>query len=373
MNKLLLRDEHNHLLIDENTVAHVGQQRNTECELLSNYKGELTQGVQQLQKLAELLGVLYGEQSSMVTWRFVNTGLVLNVRGQEYLLVYLNGQVHVKYDESFYFTEVVLPLVDTFNRYLGTKLNYTTEFLRNVEARFSEGYVSQYKLHKLIVWLKEHVYCNDEVEFVKEMAVIFGDLVGSPVTVKHTHDYIELSYPSFSDISLYIFSATYDERTSDVNIRKVSQRCRVSRELTVEENTVKIINVFNSYYMVGIKNKKEVELPKNKVDYTLGRPIILAHRAKLDYQKKIQHIVEGVLTMFSPYAKTHYTYSNTTSSAYLEIKFKNCPNLYVSVRDHGGLKQDKYKVIYAYNNNLSNLATDLNEIVKVHIKETKYR
>lgn len=372
MNKVIIKKGSLHLAVDEGSVIRLGVAGGKANNLYKQYKDEFLFGRSQLKKIGEYLYNTIGLNNAYVTWSYVKTGMVVQLGDESHLLVYFEGEVHYHYMDTFYFNQFVLPLVETFNEYLRTKVDYTQDFIDSVESRFMEGYVSQYKLHKFIVWLQEGVYVSTITEFLMSMSYVFGDLVGSDYVVRTTSYYTQVTYPGYMGDSIYIFNGDYDEELSDVDIKQVNHRCKITDDMSNIVATTKIINVFIGYYLMGVKLKKENELPKNRVSYSLGKPIVLPHREKMLYHKEIQDIVETVLNDFSPYARTNYKYSNTTSSVYLEIKFKNCPNLYISVRDHEGLKENKYEVIYVKNRDLGQLGSKLKEMVAEHIKNTKF-
>ena len=372
MNKVILKNGSKHLAIDDKNVTQLCTVAGKKGNLYNELKDEFLFGRSQLKKLGEYLQETLGMHNTFITWKYVKTGMVVTVGDESYLLVYFGGEVHYNYSDTFYFTHYILPLIETFNQYLLTKVTYSDEFIQSVETRFMDGFVSQYKLHKLLIWLEEGVYVSELYEFIMSMAYVFGDIVGSDYVIRNTQYYTQITYPGYMEDSIYIFNGEYEDGLSDVDIKQVNHRCKITDDMDMLGSTTKIINVFIGHYLMGVKLKKDNELPKNRVSYSLGKPIILPHREKIEYHKEVQDIVETVLNDFSPYARTNYKYSNTTSSVYLEIKFKNCPNMYISIRDHDGLKENKYDAIYVKNRDLSKLGSTLKEMVTEHIKNTKY-
>lgn len=354
------------LTVSEDSVTPVGKNVNQ----YHQFEDEFLKGRVYLSKIGEYLDATMSGTSA-INWRYVKTGLVVTLGDEDYLLVYFEGGLYYTYEDTFYFNYYLLPLLEVFNKYLGTKVTYTEDFIKSVEARFKDGYVSQYKLHKLIMWLKDSVFVETVQEFVEGMASIFGGLIGEGYIIQTTPHYIEVSYPGYLEESLYIFN---DKPQDDcqVDIRQVRHRCKVNEELPLMVTTTKIINVFIGYYLMGSKTQRVSPLPKNRVSYALGKPISLMHRDKIDYYKQVKQEVEAELTTFTSYVRTNYNYSNTTSSIYLEIKFKNCPHLYISIRDHEGLKEKRYISIYVKNRDLSDLGEKLRPLVINHIKNTKY-
>lgn len=368
MRKVLIKEGTTLLAVDTESIIPVGVGKQT--NLYKRYEEEFRKGRVQLTKLGEFLDETMTGQAE-IKWEIVKTGIAVTLGDEQYLLVYFGGDVQYTYEDTFYFNHYLLPILEAFNTYLGAKVTYTEEFLTSVETRFRDGYISQYKLHKLLAWLKDEVYVDSVQDFTEGMAYVFGDLIGEDYVVYNNEHYIQITYPGYLEESIYLFMGD-NTGSSGVDIRQVNHRCKINSDMVLEVATTKIINVFIGYYLVGVKSQRERELPKNRVSYALGKPIILMHREKMDYHKEVQNAVEAELTTYTSYVRTNYKHSNTTSSIYLEIKFKNCPNLYISIRDHEGIKDKKYDAIYVRNRDLRDLGSKIRPIVDEHIKNTKY-
>lgn len=363
MNKVIVHTQDIGVVMDESKVIlHTGVS-------LGEIQCELRRGRPLLESFKMQLSKVHSS-NSLVTFKDVPTGVLVEVGSYQYLVVAYDNNIYCNDDQTIYYDHLIAPLLNGGQYPEFTRIRIDNHILDTVRDRLNTTVMQPISITNFIEGVT-HTYESSIRGYCEELANKLSDELG----LTHEWDFgqhkwvLHFNDSLFKDVLILPYLSEGGAKKS--NIKGDFQYIFELRGDTLNPHIAgQILQFYVSLLVIGY-NKKHGMNSLNKVDRTLGRAIVLDSPAKRRYKDEVRDIVETVMDEQRTYIKTDYTFSNTSTSVYLRIKFKVYKDLYVNLRDHGQPTEDKYKVIHINQNNLEeSITADLKNILKQHLKES---
>lgn len=333
---------------------------------IQQYDGENYQQFQAL--LKKETDILYYELI-ILQEKYPNDGFIL--KNGKYCVELQLGEQHYyisRYQNKIYVDGDVQHITFFFVKTLCTQLQHqpTIKISGKVWGKVERLLYTNYPKENIDM-LKERLYQTVftplSIQFFEELVALVHGILDIPYEILYHEDIlsvlpdtpshkrfrVRLDWIPTNDSVAYFFKEpmTYQQEVDRITEHYLSYVCSlITRQSFVP----------NGYVNVG------------------KQTIVLDKKEKIAYKKEMTKIVEEALSSVRSYYKTEYTFSNTTTSVYLTIKFKTVRDLKLNIRDHHQLKSTEkcqFKVIKGDIHHKEKLIEDIIRIANKHVKDNQ--